>query len=65
MAVYYENSAVKSAFKDQAFKMDMWETHIAENTANYSIFDKTSEEYIGYCGIRIWHRIDGKLPLSC
>jgi RimJ/RimL family protein N-acetyltransferase len=32
--------------------MDMWETHIAENTANYSIFDKTSGEYVGYCGIK-------------
>jgi RimJ/RimL family protein N-acetyltransferase len=52
MAVSYENSAMKSAFKDDAFKMDMWETHIAENTANYSIFDKTSGEYVGYCGIK-------------
>jgi RimJ/RimL family protein N-acetyltransferase len=52
MAVSYENSAMKSAFKDDVFKMDMWETHIAENTANYSIFDKTSREYVGYCGIK-------------
>jgi RimJ/RimL family protein N-acetyltransferase len=52
MAVSYENSAMKSAFKDDVFKMDMWETHIAENTANYSIFDKTSGEYVGYCGIK-------------
>jgi RimJ/RimL family protein N-acetyltransferase len=52
MAVSYENSAMKRAFKDDAFKMDMWETHIAENTANYSIFDKTSGEYVGYCGIK-------------
>jgi hypothetical protein len=37
MAVSYENSDMKSAFKDDVFKMDMWETHISENTANYSI----------------------------
>jgi RimJ/RimL family protein N-acetyltransferase len=52
MAVSYENSVMKSAFKDNTFKMDMWETHVAENTANYSIFDKTSGEYVGYCGIK-------------
>jgi RimJ/RimL family protein N-acetyltransferase len=52
MAVSYENSAMKSAFKDDAFKMAMWETHISEKTANYSIFDKTSGEYVGYCGIK-------------
>lgn len=52
MAVSYENSSMKSAFKYDEFKKDLWESFMEDNAANYSIFDKQTGSYIGYCGIK-------------
>lgn len=52
MAVSYECSAMRSAFKDDEFKNDLWESFITDDAANYSILDKISGKYIGYCGIK-------------
>jgi RimJ/RimL family protein N-acetyltransferase len=30
----------------------LWESFIEDNTANFSILDKKSRQYIGYCGIK-------------
>lgn len=52
MAVSYECSIMKSFFKDAAFKKDLWESFLEDTAANYSIFDKMTGEYVGYCGIK-------------
>lgn len=52
MAVSYECSVMKSAYKEDKFKKDLWESFIEDNTANFSILDKKSGQYIGYCGIK-------------
>jgi RimJ/RimL family protein N-acetyltransferase len=52
MAVSFECSPMKGAFKDDEFKKDLWNGFLGDNAANYSVFDKASGEYIGYCGIK-------------
>lgn len=52
MEVSYECSVMKSAFKEEDFKKDLWESFLEDTAANYSIFDKVNGEYVGYCGIK-------------
>lgn len=52
MEVSYECSIMRGAFKEDAFKKDLWESFLADTAANFSIFDKATGEYVGYCGIK-------------
>lgn len=52
MEVSYECSVMKSAFKEEDFKNDLWESFLEDTAANYSVFDKATGEYVGYCGIK-------------
>jgi RimJ/RimL family protein N-acetyltransferase len=52
MKVSYECSSMKSAYKDDEFKQDLWNSFLEKKAANYSIFDKKTDAYIGYCGIK-------------
>ena len=52
MKVSYECAIMKSAFKEDAFKKDLWESFLSDTGANFSIFDKVTGEYAGYCGIK-------------
>lgn len=52
MSVAYECSMMKGFFKGEEFKKDLWELFLEDDVANYSIFDKVSGKYVGYCGIK-------------
>lgn len=52
MEVSYECSILRSAFREDAFKKDLWESFLSDTAANFSIFDKVTGEYVGYCGIK-------------
>uniref|UniRef100_UPI003219B332 GNAT family N-acetyltransferase n=1 Tax=Bacteroides congonensis TaxID=1871006 RepID=UPI003219B332 len=52
MKVSYECAIMKSAFKEDTFKKDLWESFLSDTAANFSIYDKVSGEYVGYCGIK-------------
>lgn len=52
MEVSYECSIMRSAFGEEAFKKDLWESFLSDTAANFSIFDKVTGEYVGYCGIK-------------
>ena len=52
MKVSYECAIMKSAFKEDTFKKDLWESFLFDTAANFSIFDKVTGEYVGYCGIK-------------
>ena len=49
MKVSYECAIMRSAFKEDAFKKDLWESFISNTAANFSIFEKETREYVGYC----------------
>ena len=42
----YENSIMKSFFKDEQFIDDLWSTFMKENSFVCSIFDKETKEFI-------------------
>lgn len=48
----YENSIMKSFFKDEQFIDDLWSTFMQDNSFVCSIFDKNTNEFIGYCSIK-------------
>lgn len=48
----YENSIMKSFFKDEQFIDDLWSTFMQDNSFVCSIFDKKIYEFIGYCSIK-------------
>lgn len=48
----YENSIMKSFFKDEQFIDDLWSTFMKENSFVCSISDKETKEFIGYCSIK-------------
>lgn len=52
MKVSYEYAIMKGTFKENAFRRDLWESFLSDTAANFSIFDKVSGEYVGYCGIK-------------
>lgn len=52
MKVSYECAIMRSAFKEDAFKKDLWESFISNTAANFSVFEKETREYMGYCGIK-------------
>lgn len=52
MEVSYECAIMRSAFKEDVFKKDLWESFLSDIAANFSIFDKLTGEYVGYCGIK-------------
>lgn len=52
MKVSYECAIMRSAFKEDSFKKDLWESFISNTAANFSIIEKEAMEYVGYCGIK-------------
>lgn len=52
MEISYECAIMRSAFKEDAFKKDLWESFLSDTAANFSIYDKVTVEYVGYCGIK-------------
>lgn len=52
LAVSYEYSFMKGAFKKESFRDSLWEEFISDNAFVCSVYEKVSGEYIGYCSIK-------------
>lgn len=50
--VSYECSAVKGAFKNTDYVKFLWEEFLNKNAFVCSIYDKETDEYIGYCSVK-------------
>lgn len=50
--VSYECSFLKHKFKDEIYCQYLWEEFIDRNAAYYCIYDKKTNEFVGYCGIK-------------
>ena len=51
LAVKYEYSSMKGAYKNVEFREGTWKDFIEDNTFVCSIYEKKSNEYVGYCSI--------------
>lgn len=52
LSVSYECSFLKHEFENETYRKYLWEEFIRENVANYCIYTKDTNEFIGYCGIK-------------
>ena len=52
LSVSYECSFLKHEFKNETYRKYLWEEFIRENVANYCIYIKDTNDFVGYCGIK-------------
>ena len=52
LSVSYECSFLKHEFGNETYRKYLWEEFIRENVANYCIYTKDTNEFVGYCGIK-------------
>lgn len=52
MEVSYECAIMRCAFKENASRRDLWESFLSDAATNFSVFDKVTGAYVGYCGVK-------------
>ncbi len=52
LSVSYECSFIKHEFENETYRKYLWEEFIRENVANYCIYTKDTNDFVGYCGIK-------------
>lgn len=52
LSVSYECSFLKNEFDNETYRKYLWEEFIRENAANYCIYTKDTNDFVGYCGIK-------------
>lgn len=64
LAVSYQHSFMKGAYKKKAFREATWEEFMSENSFVCSIYEKISGEYVGYCSIKNFVKEDWELAIE-
>ena len=64
LAVSYEYSHTKNAFRDEKFIEELWNDFISEETFVCSIFDQATGKYVGYCSIKDLSKSDWELAVE-
>ena len=64
LAVKYEYSPLKRAYKDEKFREEVWKDFMAENAFVCSIYKKDSNEFVGYCSIKDLSKKDWELAIE-
>lgn len=64
LAVSYEYSTMKNYYKDERFREETWHDFLADSTFVCSIYDKDTDEYVGYCSIRDLTKSDWELAIE-
>lgn len=64
LAVSYEYSYLKGAYKDERFVETTWEEFLSDASFVCSIYEKESGEYVGYCSIKNLSKGDWELAIE-
>jgi len=64
LAVSYEYSFMKSAFKDKKFLENLWDEFLSETAFVCSIYEKESGRYVGYCSVKSLRKDDWELAIE-
>lgn len=64
LAVSYEYSCMKGAYKDEKFCDSIWNEFLDDCSFVCSIYDKKSSEYVGYCSIKNLTKEDWELAIE-
>lgn len=62
--VSFECSEMKSAFKEETFKQDLWNEFKSDYTVAASIYDRVSGEYVGYCSVKDIRKEDWEIAIE-
>lgn len=64
LAVSYEYSYMKGAYKDERFIETTWKEFLSKASFVCSIYEKKSSEYVGYCSIKNFSKCDWELAIE-
>ncbi len=64
LAVSYEYSFMKGAYKEEGFREATWQEFLSDNAFVCSIYDKVSGEYVGYCSIKDFTKDNWELAIE-
>ena len=64
MAVFYEHSFMKSAFKNNEFTEDLWNNFLSDKMFVCTVFDWLTGGYVGYCAIKNLNKPDWELGIE-
>lgn len=64
LTVSYEHSFVKNAYKDEQFVEKTWKEFLSASSFVCSIYEKESEEYVGYCLVKNLSKGDWELAIE-
>lgn len=64
LAVSYEYSYMKEAYKDERFVETIWKEFLSDASFVCSIYEKESGEYVGYCSIKNLSKSDWELAIE-
>ena len=64
LAVSYEYSFMKGAYKEEEFREATWKEFLSDNAFVCSIYDKVSGEYVGYCSIKDFTKDNWELAIE-
>ncbi len=64
LAVSYEYSYIKTAFDEEQFRNNMWNDFMSDNSFVCSIYEKSTNEYIGYCSVKDLLKDDWELAIE-
>lgn len=64
LAVKYEYSPLKRSYKDEEFREEVWKDFTAESAFVCSIYEKDSNEFVGYCSIKDLSKKEWELAIE-
>lgn len=64
LAVSYEYSIMKDFYKEEVFRKAIWEELLFENAFVCSIYNKTTEKFVGYCSVKNLMKEDWELAIE-
>lgn len=64
LAVSYEHSFMKSAFKNNEFTEDLWNNFLSDKMFVCTVFDWLTGGYVGYCAIKNLNKPDWELGIE-
>ena len=64
LSVSYDYSCMKSAFKEEKFKEELWNDFMSENAFVCTIIDSATGSYVGYCSIKDLRKVDWEIAIE-
>ena len=64
LSLSYDYSCLKSDFKEEKFKQELWKDFMSENAFVCTIIDRATGSYVGYCSIKDLCKSDWEIAIE-